>query len=101
MNQNESEGLGEAAVVDRTEHQVAVDALDHPARAFGPVAGRGRGDPAHHLGVAALVDAVLGPRSRVVLGARDLDARHVAPPRVTYDAVRVRVPSQVADDVLA
>ena len=40
---------------------------------------RRRGDPAHHLGVATLVDAVLGPGAGIVLGARDLDERHVAP----------------------
>src|SRR3954464_14217514 len=69
-----SERLGEAAVVDGAEDEVAVDALDHVAGALGPVAGRGRGDPSHHLRVAALVDAVLGPRARIVLGARHLDA---------------------------
>src|SRR6188768_1626828 len=72
----DSEGLGEAAVVDRAEDEVAVDALDHLAGALGPLARRGRGDPAHHLGVAALVHAVLAPGTGVVLGARDLDARH-------------------------
>ena len=71
-------------------------------RARSDHAGGGRGDPAHHLRVAALVHAVLRPRTRVVLGARDLDARHVAPAQgQRAHAVRVRVPGEVADDVLA
>ena len=74
-----SEELGEAAVVDRAEHEVAVDALDH-VRGHAPTtrSAAGAADPAHHLGVAALVDAVLGPRAGIVLRARDLDERHVA-----------------------
>ena len=65
------------------------------------VARRRRGDPAHHLGVAALVDPVLGPGAGVVLGARDLDERDRARRRVADDPVGVGVTGEVPDDVLA
>ena len=57
-------------------------------------------DATHHLRVAALVDAVLGPRAGIVLRARDLHERHR--PRAAERArpVAVRVAGEVADDVL-
>ena len=53
------------------------------------------------LRVAAFVDAVLGPRARIVLHARDLDDRHAARRVEAPHAVAVRVPGEVAGDRLA
>ena len=62
----------------------------------------GRADPAHHLRVAALEDAVLGPR------ARDSPSPHATSTHGTFRArcvpahpVRVRVPGEVAGDAFA
>jgi SulP family sulfate permease len=96
-----SEGVREAAVGEVAEHELAVDALDHVAGPLRPRPRRRRGDPPHHLRVTALVHPVLGPGARVVLGARHLDARDVARPLIAQHPVGVRVPRQVADEVLA
>ena len=54
-----------------------------------------------HLGVAVLVDPVLGPHPHVLLHRADLHERHVARLGEAADAVPVGVPGEVPDDVLA
>src|SRR5262249_41641043 len=90
-----SEQLGEAAVGDVAEHEVAVDPLDHVPGALRPGARVWSRDAPHHLRVAALVDAVLGPGARVVLGARHLDEGDATAARIAAYHVRVRVPGEV------
>ena len=61
----------------------------------------GRVDAPRQLHVAALVDAVLGPRTGIVLHARDLDDRNVARRREATRPRAVRVPGEVPGDRLA
>ena len=91
----------ETALAERTERVVAVEAGEHVPRLLGPRHRIGRGDTPDNLGVAALVDPVLGPAPRVVLRARDLHERHVTCSAEPPDPVAVRVPGEVSDDVLA
>src|SRR5262245_48250588 len=86
-----SEGLREAAGRERTPRELAVHAEEHATRQLGPVERGGPGDPMDLLRVPALVHAVLGPRTGVVLGARDLAERHVARGREPVHAVAVGV----------
>ena len=72
-------GCGEAAVGERRRARSRDRGRRTCARVFSVHAiAVGRGDAAHELRVATFVDAVLGPRARIVLHARDLDDRDVA-----------------------
>ena len=62
----------------------------------------GAADAAHHLRVAALVHAVLGPRTRDSPWRTPTSTNGTSRPgEVARDPVAVRVPGEVADDVLA
>ena len=69
------------------------------ATAFAPRQRRPARDAVHHLGDAALVHAVLGPRAGEVLHAADLDRRHTA--GHAAHTVAVGVPGGVGDDAPA
>ena len=92
--------LGEAAGREVAAREVAVEPEEHAARPLGPVEGCGRRDAVDLLRVAALVHAVLGPRARVVLRARDLDEGHVARRREPVHAVAVGVAGEIAGEVV-
>src|SRR5204863_9169566 len=96
-----SEALGEAAVAQRAERIIAVQAGEHPPGLLGPRHRGRRRRPPDDLREAAFIDAVLAPRARVVLRARHLDERHVAGGWEAPDPVAVCVPGEVAGDVLA
>ena len=55
-----------------------------------------RGDPPHELRVAAFVHAVLGPRARIVLDARNFDDRDATRGIEVAHAVAVGVAGEVA-----
>src|SRR4029450_10856492 len=92
--------LAEAAVGEAAEGVDPVCALVHRARLLGPGERIRRGDPPDDLRVPALGEPVLRPRAREVLRRADLAERHAPSPLEPTDAVAVRVPGEVADQVL-
>src|SRR5690349_14710271 len=73
-----SERVGEAAVFEVTKCVVAVEAREHVARLLCPHHRLRRRDAPRELRIAALVDAVLGPRAGIVLDARNFGDRDAA-----------------------
>src|SRR5262245_45259951 len=97
----ELEALREAPLRERAERVVVVQPGEHHPGLLAPRHRRRRPRPPNDLRVAALVDAVLGPRARIVLRARDLDEGHVAGGREAAHPVAVPVTREVPADVLA
>ncbi len=88
----------EAAVAERAERVLAVEAGEHRARLLAPRERVGRRDAMVHLHHAAFEDAVLGPRAGIVLDARDFHVRDRASGAEMPHAVAVGVPGEVSDD---